>query len=133
MGQHTKFSEETNFRQEIKEEVRPWGKFRSFPHQKTGSIKIITVKPGEALSLQYHNRRSEFWVILDDGLEITLGERTWKAKENEEIFIPSQTPHRVRCCGKKKARIMELWLGKSEESDIVRLQDNYGRTPEIKK
>lgn len=133
MTQHTKVSEKTNFKKDIKEEVRPWGKFRSYPYQKTGSIKIITVNPGEALSLQYHQRRSEFWVILDAGLEITLGERTWKPQENEEIFIPPQTPHRIRCWGKRRARIMELWLGKSEESDIVRLKDNYGRTQEIKK
>lgn len=133
MAQHTNIPKEINFKKDIKEEVRPWGKFRSFPYQKTGCIKIITVNPGESLSLQYHKKRSEFWVILDSGLEITLGEKTWSPQENEEIFIPPQTPHRVRCWGEKQARIMELWLGQSEESDIVRLQDNYGRIREIKK
>jgi mannose-6-phosphate isomerase len=115
------------FRSAISDEIRPWGKFRSFPPSQTGSIKIITVNPGQVLSLQYHKKRSEFWVILDKGLEVTAGERVWQPQVDEEIFIPRNTPHRVRCVGKKPARIMEIWIGKSRESDIVRLEDAYGR------
>jgi len=115
------------FRKAIIEDIRPWGKFRAFPHDQAGSIKIITVKPGEALSLQYHRNRSEFWIILDKGLEVTAGDRVWKPQLNEEICIPRKTPHRVRCIGQKPARIMEIWIGKSDESDIVRLEDEYGR------
>lgn len=115
------------FRDAIKEDIRPWGKFRSFPYDQAGSIKIITIKPGEALSLQYHMRRSEFWVILDEGLEVTAGDRVWRPRTNEEIYIPGKMPHRVRCLGQKPARIMEIWIGNSEESDIIRLDDEYGR------
>jgi mannose-6-phosphate isomerase-like protein (cupin superfamily) len=115
------------FRNAITEDIRPWGKFRSFPYDQAGSIKIITVKPGQALSLQYHRKRSEFWVILDDGLEVTAGDHVWHPQVNEEIFIPRKTAHRVRCVGKKPARIMEIWIGTSEESDIIRLDDEYGR------
>jgi mannose-6-phosphate isomerase-like protein (cupin superfamily) len=115
------------FRDAIIEDIRPWGKFRSFPYDQVGSIKIITVKPGEALSLQYHKMRSEFWVILDEGLEVTAGDRVWQPQMNEEIFIPRRTAHRIRCIGQKPGRIMEIWIGKSEESDIVRLDDEYGR------
>ena len=53
------------YKKDIFEEVRPWGKFRSFPHTPARSIKIITVNPGGTLSLQYHHNRSEFWVVLD--------------------------------------------------------------------
>jgi len=115
------------FQKAITEDIRPWGKFRSFPFDQAGSIKIITVKPGEALSLQYHLKRSEFWVILDEGLEVTAGERVWQPKANEEIFVPRKMPHRVRCVGQNPARIMEIWIGKSEESDIIRVEDVYGR------
>jgi mannose-6-phosphate isomerase-like protein (cupin superfamily) len=115
------------FRKAIVEDIRPWGKFRAFPYDQAGSIKIITVKPGEALSLQYHRNRSEFWIILDKGLEVTAGDRVWKPQENEEIFIPRKTAHRIRCIGQKPARIMEIWIGESDESDIVRLDDEYGR------
>ena len=117
-----------NFRKDIQEDFRPWGKFRSFPHKQAGSIKIITVEPGGTLSLQYHHRRSEFWVILDEGLEVTVGDKAWQPEKNEEIFIPRKTPHRLRCIGREHARVMEIWIGRSGESDIVRLQDDYGRS-----
>jgi len=112
----------------IFEDIRPWGKFRSFPYKQAKSIKIITVNPGAALSLQYHIHRSEFWVVLDKGLEVTVGNKTWEPNENEEIFVPKKTIHRLRCVNQKPVRIMEIWIGKPDESDIVRLQDDYGRT-----
>ncbi len=120
--------QEENFRQAIKEDIRPWGKFRSYPFKDLGSIKIVTVNPDCALSLQLHKRRSEYWVILDPGLEMTLGERVWFPQPGEEIFIPRGTPHRLRCVGAKPARVMEIWIGRhSSEDDIIRLEDLYGR------
>ena len=116
-----------DYRSGIIEDVRPWGRFRRFPHEDAGSIKIITVEPGGRLSLQYHEGRAEFWVVLDPGLEVTLGDRVWLAAPNEEFVIPRRVPHRVRNVGDKPARVMELWLGPSSETDIVRLSDDYQR------
>lgn len=118
---------EDAYREAIVEDVRPWGKFRRFPHEAASGLKIITVEPGGRLSLQYHDGRDEFWVVLDPGLEITIGDKVWQAAPDEEIFIPRRVPHRVRNAGPAPARIMEVWLGPSEESDIVRLADDYRR------
>ncbi len=118
---------EASFRNGIIEDVRPWGKFRRFPHADAGSIKIITVEPGGRLSLQYHEGRAEFWVVLDAGLEITVGDRVWLAAPNEEIVIPRRVAHRARNAGTAPARFMEIWIGRSAESDIVRLSDDYSR------
>ena len=118
---------EAGFEAGIVEDVRPWGRFRRFPHENASSVKIITVNPGGRLSLQYHEGRAEFWVVLDPGLEVTLGDRVWLAAPNEEFVIPRRTPHRVRNVGDKPARVMEIWLGPSAESDIVRLSDDYHR------
>lgn len=115
------------YREAIVEDVRPWGKFRRFPLEAASGLKIITVEPGGRLSLQYHDGRDEFWVVLDPGLEITVGDKVWQAAPDEEIFIPRRVPHRVRNAGSAPARIMEVWLGPSEESDIVRLADDYRR------
>ncbi|MCX6576493.1 MAG: phosphomannose isomerase type II C-terminal cupin domain [Candidatus Aminicenantes bacterium] len=120
-------NEERTFRKKIVEDIRPWGKFRAYPHQNAASLKIITVRPGASLSLQFHRRRSEFWVVLDPGLEITIGRKAWRPKKGEEIFIPKKAPHRLKCVGKSPARVMEIWLGRSVESDIVRLEDLYNR------
>ena len=111
----------------IYEEDRPWGKFRSYPQQLASSLKIITVNPDGLLSLQYHRQRSEYWVVLDKGLEVTLGSRSWQPEAGEEIFIPAGIPHRLKGNGSQPARVMELWLGPSDENDIVRLEDIYGR------
>jgi mannose-6-phosphate isomerase-like protein (cupin superfamily) len=119
--------DEKDFRARILEDVRPWGKFRSYPRENAGAIKIITVNPGATLSLQIHRRRAEFWIALDDGLEITVGDRAWRPRRNEEIYIPREAPHRLRCLGPEPARVMEIWLGDSAEDDIVRLADDYGR------
>ena len=115
------------FRAGIAEDRRPWGKFRRYPHENAGGIKIITVDPGGVLSLQYHERRDEYWVILDPGLEMTVGDRVFSPAPDEEIFIPRGIPHRARNRGTAPARVMEIWIGRSEESDIVRLKDDYGR------
>jgi mannose-6-phosphate isomerase-like protein (cupin superfamily) len=120
--------DERTYRAGIAEDIRPWGTFRAYPHQNAGSLKIITVNPGASLSLQYHHRRSEFWVVLDRGLEITIGTRVWRPRPGEEIYIPRKAPHRMRCVGRTPARVMEIWLGNSDESDIVRIEDKYGRT-----
>ena len=120
--------DERDFRARIIEDIRPWGKFRAYPHENAGSLKIITVNPGASLSLQFHHRRSEFWVALDRGLEITVGEKVWRPRRGEEIYIPLEAPHRLRCVGRSPARLMEIWLGNSDESDIVRIEDKYGRT-----
>jgi len=124
MGEHPDKKEITSL---IYEEERPWGKFRRYPHHLASSLKIVTLNPGGSLSLQYHQRRSEFWVILDEGLEVTLGDKVWRPVPGEEVLIPAKTPHRLRAVGKEPARVMELWLGDSAEEDIVRIEDIYGR------
>jgi mannose-6-phosphate isomerase len=116
-----------DFRSGVIEDVRPWGKFRRFPHEDAGSIKIITVEPGGRLSLQYHAGRAEFWVVLDPGLEITVADRVWTAAPNEEIVVPRGVAHRARNTGTAPARFLEIWIGRSAEDDIVRLSDDYDR------
>jgi mannose-6-phosphate isomerase-like protein (cupin superfamily) len=118
---------EEEYRAGITEDIRPWGKFRRFPHEDAAAVKIITVGPGGTLSLQSHARRSEFWVVLDPGLEITLGETVWRPRPDEEIFIPRETAHRLRNPGDSPARVMEIWIGDSDETDITRIEDKYGR------
>jgi mannose-6-phosphate isomerase-like protein (cupin superfamily) len=118
---------EKAFRAGILEDRRPWGRFRRYPHENAGGIKIITINPGGVLSLQYHERRDEFWVVLDPGLEMTVGDRVWIPAAEEEIFIPRRAAHRARNVGPSAIRVMEIWIGRSRESDIVRLKDAYGR------
>jgi mannose-6-phosphate isomerase-like protein (cupin superfamily) len=68
-------------------EERPWGNFVQFCHNETCTVKIITVKPNRALSLQYRNKRDEFWKVISGKGRIVLGEKTIDAKMGDEFFI----------------------------------------------
>jgi mannose-6-phosphate isomerase len=114
-------------RSHIYEEERPWGGFRRYTHNQLSTVKIITVKPGEILSLQYHHHRDELWVALNTGLRVTLGDRVWEPELYEEIFIPHGTKHRIAGVGDKPSRWLEISFGEFDEEDIVRLEDHYGR------
>ena len=106
---------------------RPWGSFRQFTHGELSTIKIITVNPGQAFSLQYHKQREEFWHILSGQPCVTIGRRVVTAKPGQEFFIGQKVSHRV-VANKKPAVFLEIAFGKFAEKDIVRLEDRYGRT-----
>ena len=114
-------------RDAIYQERRPWGAFRRYTYNQLSTVKIITVNPGQVLSLQYHNQRDELWVALEPGLCVTLDDRIWEPEPYEEIFIPCGAHHRMAGVGKDPSRWLEISLGKFDEDDIIRLEDHYGR------
>lgn len=109
-------------------EERPWGDFRSFCTNETVTVKVITVQPGQRLSLQKHAHRAELWTVLDDApMEITVDDRTWQAGKDEQIWVPQGAVHRMANPGSQVARILEVGFGHFDEDDIVRLEDDYQR------
>jgi mannose-6-phosphate isomerase len=106
---------------------KPWGKFEQYTHNMLSTVKIITVLPGGALSLQYHHRRDELWVVLDDGAQIEVGDRVIQPRVGDKVFIPRTTAHRLSSTGDSLVRILEVSFGEFDEDDIVRLEDVYGR------
>jgi mannose-6-phosphate isomerase len=106
---------------------KPWGHFEQFTHNLTSTVKIITVDPGGTLSLQYHHRRDELWVIMDHGAQVELGDRVIQPETGEQLFIPRRMPHRLSAFGNAAVRILEISFGEFDEDDIVRLEDVYGR------
>jgi mannose-6-phosphate isomerase-like protein (cupin superfamily) len=107
-------------------EVRPWGDFRQFTHNELSTVKIITVKPGEKFSLQYHNHRTEFWRILSGNPEVVCGDKVVVAHPGDEFRIEPKMNHRVSA-GSATASFLEIAFGEFDEKDIVRLEDKYGR------
>lgn len=106
---------------------RPWGRFEQFVSNERVTVKIITVEPGHRLSLQTHDRRGESWLLLDEPLDITVGERTWSAVAGERVWVPVGSQHRIGNSGSRPARILEIAHGHFDEADIVRLDDDYAR------
>lgn len=105
---------------------KPWGYFEQFSHNEPSTVKILFIKKGEAFSLQYHNKRTEFWKIISGTPEITLGESVMHAGVGDEFVISPKTKHRVASVA-TDTQILEISSGISEEDDIVRLEDKYGR------
>ena len=109
-------------------ELRPWGKFENLLETKFYKIKKITVDPLQRLSLQYHNFRSEHWVVISGTAEVYLDGKTYKLKKGESIDIPTNSRHYLKNPLKKSLIIIETQLGSYfGEDDIVRLDDPYDR------
>jgi mannose-1-phosphate guanylyltransferase/mannose-1-phosphate guanylyltransferase/mannose-6-phosphate isomerase len=107
---------------------RPWGSFETLHLAPRSQVKIIEVNPGAALSLQYHHKRAEHWVVVDGEAWITRGDEAFALKENESTFIPIGMPHRLENKTDTPLRIIEVQVGSYlGEDDIVRLEDRYRR------
>ncbi len=111
----------------IVEDRRPWGRFRRYTLNEVSTVKIITVEPGQSLSEQRHDHRQELWVVLDEGIEVQLGDQITRAAVGDEFFIPTRQTHRMSCVGTGRARVLEVAFGEFDESDIERISDDYGR------
>src|SRR5215203_5400004 len=90
----------------IEEVEKPWGKFEQYTHNALSTVKIITVQPGGTLSLQYHHRRDELWVVLDAGAQIQLGDIDIRPRVGERVFIPRTTAHRLSAACDRAVRIL---------------------------
>ena len=107
-------------------ETRPWGNFEQFTHNELSTVKIITISPGEELSLQYHEKRSEFWKVLTGNPVIRIGITTVTAQEGDEFYVAPKENHRIKA-QENEVRILEIALGDFDENDIIRIEDKYGR------
>ena len=108
--------------------TRPWGSFTVLEDGPGFKTKRLEVKPGAALSLQLHERRSEHWVVVGGEARVTHGDRVYALRANESTFIPAQTRHRLENAGTEPLVVIEVQCGDYlGEDDIVRLEDQYGR------
>lgn len=108
---------------------RPWGTYTVLDGGDGYKIKRIRVNPGAKLSLQLHHHRSEHWVVVAGTARVTKGEEVLVLRPNESTFIPLATPHRLENPGLVPLQIIEVQNGEYlGEDDIVRFQDDYGRS-----
>ncbi|MFQ3574549.1 MAG: mannose-1-phosphate guanylyltransferase/mannose-6-phosphate isomerase [Thermodesulfovibrionales bacterium] len=107
---------------------RPWGSFTVLEEGNRYKIKRIVVKPNEKLSLQMHYHRSEHWVVVKGTAKVTIGDKVMHVHENESVYVPKTTVHRLENPGKVPLEIIEVQNGEYVgEDDIVRIEDTYGR------
>jgi mannose-6-phosphate isomerase len=111
----------------VKVVERPWGFFKQFAHNQNCTVSLMTVLPGQRLSLQSHTGRAELWIVMDDGAVVQLGEEERIYQAGDEIWIPANKKHRLSCRGEKPVRVLEVAFGNWEQDEIRRYADDYHR------
>jgi mannose-1-phosphate guanylyltransferase/mannose-6-phosphate isomerase len=109
-------------------DYRPWGWYESLATGPRFQVKRIVVDPGGALSLQSHLHRSEHWIVVAGTARVTKGDSVCLVSENESIYIPLGTRHRLENPGKLPIVLIEVQTGGYlGEDDIKRHDDIYAR------
>jgi mannose-1-phosphate guanylyltransferase/mannose-6-phosphate isomerase len=107
---------------------RPWGWYQRIDLGPRFQVKRIMVKPGGKLSLQKHFHRAEHWVVVHGVAEVVRDEETHTVRENESIYLPLGSVHRMSNPGRIPLHIIEVQVGSyTGEDDIVRIEDAYRR------
>ncbi len=108
---------------------RPWGSFVILEEQATYKVKRIEVLPGQRLSYQSHEKRSEHWMIVRGQGKVTLNGKEVVLSSGQAIDIPRGAAHRIANPGTSLLTFIEIQQGDYfGEDDIVRLEDDYGRS-----
>lgn len=107
---------------------RPWGTYALLKEEPGYKVKRITVKPGHALSLQYHHQRAEHWVVVQGKAMVQVGDKEFETLPGQYRYIPLKEKHRLTNIGSELLVLIEVQCGSYlGEDDIVRLADTYGR------
>ncbi len=108
---------------------RPWGTFTVLDEGENFKVKRIEVLPGKRLSYQKHAQRAEHWFVVQGTAKVTLDDREINVSAGEAIDIAVGSAHRVENPGAELLVFIEVQRGSYlGEDDIVRLQDDFGRT-----
>ena len=108
---------------------RPWGTFTVLDEGENFKVKRIEVRPGKRLSYQKHAQRAEHWFVVQGTAKVTLDDREINVSAGEAIDIAVGSAHRVENPGEELLVFIEVQRGSYlGEDDIVRLQDDFGRT-----
>ena len=108
---------------------RPWGKYATLTQEDGYQVKRITVASGQKLSLQYHLKRAEHWVVTQGQAIVQIGDEEFETGPWEYRYIPLGERHRLTNIGDTELVLIEVQVGDYlGEDDIVRLDDIYGRS-----
>ena len=114
---------------EVRRVEKPWGHELIWAVTADYSGKVLFVRAGESLSLQFHKEKDESWYVLEGRAELELGKvgdavtKTEVVSAGAAFRFPPGTVHRVRAV--EDTRILEV--STHQLDDVVRLEDAYGR------
>ena len=110
---------------------KPWGHERHWARTDRYVGKVLHIRAGHALSLQYHNRKDETILVWSGRLlfETRDGDaaRTRELGAGDRVHVPPGTVHRMTAL--EDCDVIEV--STPELDDVVRLEDRYGRAASI--
>ncbi len=107
---------------------RPWGYYTVLAQGRGFLTKMIQVNPGQKLSVQSHNHRSEHWVVLEGMAKVVLEGKEHILSPGHSIDIDVKEIHSLQNPYKDVLKIIEVQKGELLiEEDIIRYEDMYGR------
>jgi mannose-6-phosphate isomerase len=115
----------------LETDQRPWGSYTVLDDAAAHKVKRIEVLPGKRLSYQRHARRSEHWFIVSGTALVTLDGVQRELVPGESVDIPVGTAHRIENATDADADVVFVEVQHGAyfgEDDIVRLEDDYGRS-----
>jgi mannose-6-phosphate isomerase len=109
--------------------LRPRGSYIILGRGDAYQIKSIVVEPGKRPSYQSHRYRAEHWFIVEGHGEVTVDGVTTAVGPVSSVDIGIEVPHRIENTGHLKLLFIEVQHGSYfGEDDIVRIEDDFGRT-----
>ncbi|MBM4064787.1 MAG: cupin domain-containing protein [Planctomycetes bacterium] len=107
----------------------PWGSWEVLLEEPTYKVKRVTVLPGKRLSYQKHSNRNEHWSVISGKALVTIEGKDTLLEAGQAIDIPREAAHRVSNTGQSPLVFIEIQRGSYlGEDDIIRLEDDYGRS-----
>ena len=107
---------------------RPWGFYTVLAQGDGFLTKMIQVNPGQKLSVQSHNHRSEHWVVLSGTAKVVLEGKEHILSPGHSVDIDVKAIHSLQNPYKDDLKIIEVQKGDLLiEEDIIRYEDMYGR------
>ena len=108
--------------------TRPWGEWQVLDLQSHVVVKKLLVYPGERLSLQRHQHRTERWIVTEGVATVRCDNNIMHLNVGESIMIPYGSIHRLSNQGTAPLALIEVQIGSYlSEEDIERFNDDYGR------
>ena len=113
---------------QLEHSLRPWGEYQVLLDTPYTKVKEIIVNPGQKLSYQSHDRRQEWWVVVQGTLTVILDGKAFEIIKGSSIHIPINAKHRMINNTESDVKVVEVQTGSYfGEDDIIRYEDDYGR------
>lgn len=109
------------------EEERPWGGFERLTLNEPVTVKFLRITPSKRLSLQRHQKRSEWWRVLTGNGTASVDDAEYTIAAGSTVEVPQGATHRLEA-GPDGLTLLEIAFGDFDENDIERLEDDFGRT-----